>query len=87
MLVLTRKVGERIHIGDQIVVTLVRIQNDKVRIGIDAPGDVVIHREEVYQRVEASRSAAQPGVDAKTIDRAREGLVENDIATPPCGKL
>lgn len=87
MLVLTRKVGERIHIGDQIVVTLVRIQNDKVRIGIDAPADVVIHREEVYQRVEASRSAAQHAGDAKTIERDREGLVEGEMPTPPCGRF
>lgn len=50
MLVLTRKVGERIQIGDKIVVTVVRIQNEKVRIGIEAPDDVVILREEVTQR-------------------------------------
>jgi carbon storage regulator len=51
MLVLTRKVGERIHIGEGIIVTVVRIQNDKVRLGIEAPPDVAIHREEVYRRV------------------------------------
>ncbi|MBX6314565.1 MAG: carbon storage regulator CsrA [Isosphaeraceae bacterium] len=54
MLVLTRKVGERIYIGDQIVVTVVRIQGDKVRLGIDAPEQVVIRREEVYQRLRAA---------------------------------
>lgn len=53
MLVLTRKVGERIHIGEGIVVTVVRIQNDKVRVGIEAPAQVAIHREEVYRRVHA----------------------------------
>lgn len=58
MLVLTRKVGERIHIGGDIVLTVVRIQNDKVRLGIDAPDSVVIHREEVFKRVEASRANA-----------------------------
>jgi len=57
MLVLTRKVGERIHIGDGIVVTVVRIQNDKVRIGIEAPAEVSIHREEVYRRVMAAQAA------------------------------
>ena len=60
MLVLTRKVGERIHIGNSIVVTVVRIQNDKVRIGIDAPTSVVVHREEVYRRVRAERGGAIP---------------------------
>ena len=57
MLVLTRKVGERIHIGDGIVVTVVRIQNDKVRVGIEAPSNVAIHREEVYRRVQAAQAA------------------------------
>jgi carbon storage regulator len=55
MLVLTRKVGERILIGEGIVVTVVRIQQDKVRIGIDAPRDVAVHREEVHRRVQAQR--------------------------------
>ncbi len=54
MLVLTRKVGERIHIGENIVVTVVRLQNDKVRIGIEAPADVNVHREEVYQRLHSA---------------------------------
>jgi carbon storage regulator CsrA len=59
MLVLTRKVGERIHIGDSIVVTVVRIQNDKVRIGIEAPSTVSVHREEVYRRVVAEPEPCQ----------------------------
>ena len=52
MLVLTRKVGERIHIGDSISLTVVRIQGDKIRIGIEAPDDVQILREEVRARIE-----------------------------------
>ena len=52
MLVLTRKVGERIHIGEGIVITVVRIQNDKVRIGVDAPIEVAVHREEVFRRLQ-----------------------------------
>lgn len=50
MLVLTRKVGEKIHIGSEVVITIVRVQNDKVRIGIEAPLHVVVHREEVHAR-------------------------------------
>ncbi len=57
MLVLTRKVGERIHIGNSIVVTVVRLHNDKVRIGIEAPPEVSVHREEVYRRVVAESSS------------------------------
>jgi carbon storage regulator len=62
MLVLTRKVGERIHIGDSIIVTVVRIQNDKVRIGIEAPSSVGVHREEVYRRVIAPPQPYQSAV-------------------------
>lgn len=47
MLVLTRKVGERIQIGDQITLSVIRIQNGKVRIGIEAPDSVRIRREEL----------------------------------------
>ncbi len=54
MLVLTRKVGEKILIGDSIVLTVVRIQGDKVRLGIDAPPEVPVHREEVRLRANAA---------------------------------
>ena len=58
MLVLTRKVGEKILIGDDIVVTLVRIHHDKVRVGIEAPRNVVIHREEVRDRARSEAAEA-----------------------------
>jgi carbon storage regulator len=60
MLVLTRKVGEQIRIGADVVVTLVRIQGDKVRLGIEAPREVIIHREEVRRRLEASSPTRRP---------------------------
>ncbi|MDX2036262.1 MAG: carbon storage regulator CsrA [Isosphaeraceae bacterium] len=69
MLVLTRKVGERIRIGGGIVITVVRLQNDKVRIGIEAPADVPVHREEVYLRTQpGSDASGKAGVDA--VDRS-----------------
>jgi carbon storage regulator len=61
VLVLTRKVGERIQIGDSIVVTVVRIQNEKVRIGIEAPQDVAIFREEVVRRARTEKAPALTG--------------------------
>ncbi|MEI7921725.1 MAG: carbon storage regulator CsrA [Planctomycetota bacterium] len=54
MLVLTRKVGERIQIGDQITVSVIRIQNGKVRIGIEAPDDVRIRRDEIEIETETT---------------------------------
>lgn len=53
MLVLTRKTGERIIIGPDIVVTVVRVQGDKVRVGIEAPIDIAVHREEVVEQIRA----------------------------------
>lgn len=51
MLVLSRRQDERIVIGGNIVVTIVGVRGDKVRVGVDAPRDVTVHREEVQQRL------------------------------------
>lgn len=51
MLILSRKVRERIMIGGDIVITVLGIQGNQIRIGIDAPDDVEIHREEIYERI------------------------------------
>ena len=55
MLVLSRKIGERIRIGDNVTLTVVRVQGDKVRLGVEAPSDVSIHREEVHRRLASHR--------------------------------
>ena len=51
MLVLTRRIGEKLIIGDNVTVTMLGVKGRQVRIGIDAPRDVTVHREEIYQRV------------------------------------
>jgi carbon storage regulator len=56
MLVLSRRQDERIVIGDQIVITIVEIRGDKVRIGIEAPRDVPVHRREVYDAIQRHNS-------------------------------
>jgi carbon storage regulator len=58
MLVLSRKRDERIVIGDNIIVTIVDIRGDKVRIGVEAPSDVPVHRQEVYEAIENSKKIA-----------------------------
>ena len=51
MLILTRRVGERLVIGENVTVTVLGVKGHQVRIGIDAPRDVTVHREEIYQRI------------------------------------
>jgi len=55
MLVLSRKRGERIVIGDSIEIVVVEIRGDKVRLGIDAPSDIPVHRQEVYDAIQREK--------------------------------
>ena len=59
MLVLSRKTGEKIVIGDNIAITVVEVKGGKVRIGIEAPADVPVHREEVFQAIRLENSQAK----------------------------
>lgn len=57
MLILTRRVGETLNIGDDVKVTVLGVTAGQVRIGIDAPKDTEVHREEIYLRIQAERLA------------------------------
>jgi carbon storage regulator len=61
MLVLSRQRDESIIIGDNIVITVVDIRGDKVRLGLDAPKEVPVHRREVYEAIQRERSQAEAG--------------------------
>jgi carbon storage regulator len=59
MLVLTRKLGENIRIGDSIKITVLEVRSGQVKLGIDAPPEVKVHREEIYARIQEENRRAQ----------------------------
>ena len=56
-LILSRRVGETLVIGDEITVTVLGIKGNQVRIGVNAPKDVSVHREEIYEKIQKERAA------------------------------
>jgi len=59
MLILTRRVGETLVIGDNVTVTVLGVKGNQVRIGVNAPKDVAVHREEIYERIKREREEAR----------------------------
>ncbi len=77
MLLLTRKLGENIRIGDDVKITIVEVKGNHVKLGIDAPPSVKVHREEIYERIQAEnrrlREAQAPNGDSPGVPPVRDG--------------
>ena len=61
MLILTRRVGETLVVGDEITVTVLGVKGNQVRLGVNAPKEVAVHREEIYQRIQKEKGGSDDG--------------------------
>ena len=58
MLILTRRVGETVMIGDNVTVTVLGVKGNQVRVGVNAPREIAVHREEIFERIKREKEAA-----------------------------
>lgn len=72
MLILSRKMGESIRVGDNVTVTVLGVARGQVKVGIEAPRDLTVHREEIYQRIQEEKARAEPLPEHPGITASRQ---------------
>ncbi len=71
MLILTRRIGESLNIGDEVTVTVLSIKGNQVRIGIKAPQNIAVHRQEIYEQVQREKTVAPSESEAAAAKKSR----------------
>lgn len=85
MLVLTRKVGEGIAIGDDVKIVVMQIKGKQVRLGIKASPTTIVHREEIYQRIQEENRSAAEHTDTSRLDEAKQMFASTTVSKPEEG--
>lgn len=80
MLVLTRRLNQSIKIGDDIEITVVEVRGDQVRLGVNAPRDVSVHRKEVYLQIQQENRAASAAPETERLDTLGDAITNRGHA-------
>ena len=86
MLILTRRVGETVMIGNDVTVTVLGVKGNQVRVGVNAPRDVAVHREEIFERIKREEEGGSNATTAARPSAARtngNGLAANGLDHEP----